>query len=246
MYIYFADVERTFEEALRTSNNCSFLILGGQKLGYGNREPWKTTLEVHGTTHPSRRRKRKLESDDSGRAPDTTKKLLKEARISNDQNKVKLEQRFQVNKANITNNNREVPKAKHSKSFVPKAKTSTFLKPLEFMKAELYANDIRLFRDLSLQGYPHNGSSSCYFDSCLEALYFCSLHLGRQFDVNASVSPEMSLLRDHMIERTSIYESAQTIPEIQQRLYDIRDQLASDLNLDLMNHNNPMVYPIIC
>ena len=36
MYTYFAGVERTFDKALRTSNNCSFLIFGGHKLGYGN------------------------------------------------------------------------------------------------------------------------------------------------------------------------------------------------------------------
>ena len=56
IHIYFADVQRTFEEleALCMSYDfISVLNLGGQKLGYGNRQPWKTTFEVHGTTHPS-------------------------------------------------------------------------------------------------------------------------------------------------------------------------------------------------
>jgi len=199
-------------------------------LGYGNRQPWKTTFEVHGTTHPSRSRKRKLEDDDSGRAPDTTKKLVKEERAtaSNDQ----------LNKSakipDIQSVNQQISKANLPKPSKP-------LKPLEFMKADLYVNDLRLFRDLSLQGYPHNGSSSCYFDSCLEALFFCSLHLNSRFDVNSSVSSKMRLVVDHTIDRKSIYESAQTIPEIQQRLYDLRDELASDLKLDLTKFNNPIV-----
>jgi len=55
-------------------------MLGGQKLDYrSTREPWKMTLQVHGTTHLACRWKHQLELElDDGHAPDTTKMLVKE------------------------------------------------------------------------------------------------------------------------------------------------------------------------
>ena len=46
--------------------------------------------------------------------------------------------------------------------------------------------------------------------------------------------------------RLRIYETAETVPTMQNQLADLRDQLASDLNLDTMEDNNPMVYLMRC
>ena len=154
-----------------------------------------------------------LELND-GRAPDTTKKLVK-----------------------------EISWAKG-----PKAKPA--LIPYQYMRPELHADGIRLFKDHSIQCYPWNGSSSCWVDSSLEALFFCFLHMGPKFTRSAlrfsAASPKLRILSDHMQKRMKIYETVDAIPEMQMQLANLRDQFASDLGLDILEDNNPMVYLMKC
>jgi len=156
-----------------------------------------------------------LELND-GRAPDTTKKLVKELFW-------------------------EPPKVKPSKPLIP----------FQFMKPDLHAAGLRLLRDHSIQCYPWNGSSSCWVDSSLEALFFCFLQMGmprftKSVQRFSDASPKLRILSEHMQARLRIYETAETVPTMQNQLADLRDQLASDLNLDTMEDNNPMVYLMRC
>ena len=119
------------------------------------------------------------------------------------------------------------------------------------MKPDLHAAGIRLLRDHSIQCYPWNGSSSCWVDSSLEALFFCFLQMGmprftKSVQCFFDATPKLQILSEHMQARLHIYETAETIPIMQNQVADLRDQLASDLNLDTMEDNNPMVYLMTC
>ena len=113
------------------------------------------------------------------------------------------------------------------------------------MQPQMQDDGLRLFRDFSIQGYPWNTNSSCWFDSALEALFFCFLHLKRRFTDAVSRFEEPSLDHDllskHMQSRLDIYTNAETIPDMQMQLSDLRDELAHDLKLNLHEDNNPLV-----
>jgi len=117
-------------------------------------------------------------------------------------------------------------------------------KPFLHMQPEIQ-DGLRLFRDFSIQGYPWNTNSSCWFDSTLEALFFCFLHLKRRFTDAGSQFEEPSLDHDllskHMQSRLDIYTNVETIPDMQMQLSDLRDELAHDLKLNLHEDNNPLV-----
>ena len=118
------------------------------------------------------------------------------------------------------------------------------LKPFLHMQAEMQ-DGLRLFRDFSIQGYPWNTNSSCWFDSTLEALFFCFLHLkGRFMDASSRFekdSPDHNLLVTHLQSRLDVYANAETIPDMQTHLSNLRDELAHDLKLNLHEDNNPLV-----
>jgi len=189
--------------------------------------------QVHSSTHPARSRKRKAakaEESNYDRAPDTTKKLVKS----------------EVKSENWPFADAKMDDAQAS--MLPKAhgmpKPAKPPVPFKYMTKELHCDGLRLFQDNSIQGYPWNGMNSCWFDCSLEALLFCFLHLGKSFIYasHALESPEWRLLCNHMEARLRIYDTVDTIPEITGQLSDLRDKLASDLNLDLKEQNNPLVY----
>ena len=115
-------------------------VKGGQKLSYDHREPWKVVKENRGTTHPIR--KCKQEESDDGRAPDTTKKLSKSFKtITNSRNE-------------ITTKTQMIKRITNS----PSTKM-TIIKPFAYMETELHKDELRLFRDKSMQTYPWNINS---------------------------------------------------------------------------------------
>lgn len=195
-------------------------VKGGQKLSYGHREPWKIVKENRGTTHPTR--KRKQEESDDGRAPDTTKKLSKSfktiANSHNTRNEI-------ITKTQMIKRTTNSPSTK-----------MTIIKPFAYMETELHKDELRLFRDKSMQTYPWN-TNSCWFDSSLDALFACFIHLKKRF-INASLEYKQSvsklmLLSEHFQRWLNIYRNASTVRQIQSELFDLRNELAKNLNLDL-------------
>ena len=49
------------------------------------------------------------------------------------------------------------------------------------------------------------------------------------------------LLSEHFQRRLNIYRNASTVRQIQSELFDLRNELAKNLNLDLTQQNNPLV-----
>jgi len=134
-----------------------------------------------------------------------------------------------------------------SQAIEPKTNTKSkrHSKPFLYMKEELQKDGLRIFRDSSIQGYPHNHSNSCWFDSSLEALFFCFLQMGHSnFEMNAPCdqSSKLKLLAAHLEARKTLYQTAERISDLQVELGHLRNKLASDLNLNILEVNNPLVH----
>jgi hypothetical protein len=183
------------------------LILDGNKLSYGDPEPWKKLVPVYGTTHPSRKLKAIQSARNDGRAPDTTTKL--------------------------------VPVTKHNQ--MPKS-----LQSFQYLRNELHPDGLRLFTDWAFQSYPWNGKSSCWFDTGMEAIFFCFLHCPDQMrsilEQYGTICLDFSFILSHITTRLEIYKSTQLIPELQEQLFGLRNQLALELGLNLFQDSNPVVY----
>ena len=118
------------------------------------------------------------------------------------------------------------------------------IKPFAHLETELHKDELRLFRDKSVQTYPWN-TNSCWFDNSLDALFACFIHLKKRF-TNASLeykqsAPKLMLLSEHFRGRLNIYHNASTVRQIQSELFDLRNNLAKDVNLDLTQQSNPLV-----
>lgn len=203
-------------------------VKGGQKLSYGHREPWKVVKEKHGTTHPAR--KRKQDESDDGRAPDTTKKLSKSFKTIANSHNTRNETTAKTQMIKRTANSPPT--------------TAATIKPFAYMETELHKDELRLFRDKSVQTYPWN-TNSCWLDSSLDALFACFIHLKKRFtyaslEYKQSAS-KLMLLSEHFQRRLNIYRDASTVPQIQSELFDLRNELAKNLNLDLTQQRNPLV-----
>ena len=94
---------------------------------------------------------------------------------------------------------KKLTKSSHQQKLPKKPKP---LKQFLHMQTKIHDDGLRLFQDFSVQGYPWNTTSSCWFDSALEALFFCFLHLKNRFIGAASQCEEpsshLNLLSEHM------------------------------------------------
>jgi hypothetical protein len=113
------------------------------------------------------------------------------------------------------------------------------------MRKQLHPNGIRIFTDLSAQSYPWNETASCWFDSSMEALFFCFLHLQKRFK-DAMIEyqqevPDLFKLSEHMVSCLDLYQSVDSIPELQNTLFDLRNKTATSLQLDLSTQSHPLV-----
>ena len=207
LYNYCQDIERTSNAVSRKINYFYFTDdIEGEKLRYGQDEPWKNLKSKHGTTHPSRKNKATHDTiQNDGRAPDTTKQLIKPQK----------------------------PQPPRSSP------------PFRYMKKQLHVDGIRLYSDSSFQSYPHNGHASCWVDSTLEAIFWCTLHLGRRFRDACTEYSEKSAhllhLSQHMSMRLKAYENINTIPELQVEIYKLRTNISEELSLTIEQMNNPLV-----
>ena len=214
LYVYCGDIERTYQQVLRMypSQIYSFLTrLVGQKLNYGQHR------------EPWKETKKKYGTTHPARHNDKKRKESDDGRAPDTTNKL----------------------TKSSRQQKPLSKEPKLLKPFLHMQSKMHDDGLRLFRDFSVQGYPWNMSSSCWFDSALEALFFCFLHLKNRFTDAVSQceepSPRLKLLSKHMQSRLNVYTNAETIPQMQTQLSDLRDELSWDLDLNLHEDNNPLV-----
>jgi len=206
--LYCQDIEQTYEAMLGTSFAYNLVLISdGNKLSYGDPEPWKKLVPVYGTTHPSRKLKAIQSARNDGRAPDTTAKLV---------------------------------------SVGGQNKTPKSSKPFQYLRNELHPDGLRLFTDWSFQSYPWNGKSSCWFDTGMEAMFFCFLHCPDQMQSKlkqyGTTSLDFSFLLSHIITRLEVYKLAQDIPALQEKLFELRNQLALELGLNLLQDSNPVVH----
>ena len=95
------------------------------------------------------------------------------------------------------------------------------------------------------QSYPHNGRISRWVDSTLEAVFWCTLHLGRRFrdacTEYSKKSAHLLHLSQHMSMRLKAYENINTIPELQVEIYKLRMNISEELSLTIEQMNNPLV-----
>jgi len=196
----------------------------GQKLSYGDREPWKTIKERTGTTHPARREKAIQESrsrnKNDGRPPDTTKELVKSTSIQ----------------------------STRIKSTVSLTKPFKPPKPWQYMRPQLHQDGIRLLSapNNGFQSYPWNEKASCWFDTSLEALFFYAAHVGlANTRTLMSGHKKLQLLLDHITARFDVYESVESTWAVEKQLAALRDDIASQLGLDLLQYDNPLVRSMI-
>jgi hypothetical protein len=96
-------------------------------------------------------------------------------------------------------------------------KTPKSAKPFQYLRNELHPDGLRLFTDWYFQLYPWNGQWSCWFDTGMEAMFFCFLHCPDQMQAKleqySTTCLDFSFLLSHIITRLEVYKLAQDIPD---------------------------------
>jgi hypothetical protein len=136
-------------------------------------------------------------------------------------------------------------------SQIPKSvMPSNLSRQWQYMRPQLHQDGIRLILNNSFQSYPWNGSASCWFDTSMEVLFFCSLHMSKtRFRIllseNEATVPQLGHILEHIEARKQAYESVESIWELEKKLRDLRDGTADRLHLDLFDQKHPLVLIVV-